>query len=145
MYFGKTQFLSVLFREGKEWKEQRTVLNKYLLRSSAIAPYSLAINSVCEDLLDKIRTITLSTNQESAIIDLSSVLFSWSLEGWAFYFTASSLFREIEFLFPFLQIHPSFKALFFICSFYTFLSITSCRMCTFWKKIRLLGRTRCKH
>ena len=92
----KTPFLSVLFREGKEWKEQRTVLNKYLLRSSVIAPYSGAINSVCEDLLDKIRTIILSTNQESAIINFSSVLFNWSLEGWAFYFATSSL-RGIEF------------------------------------------------
>ena len=81
VYFGYTGLFSMLFREGKKWKDQRTVLNKYLLRSSAIAPYCGAINSACEDLLDKMRRIIFSTNQESAIINLSSVLFNWSLEG----------------------------------------------------------------
>ena len=110
----------MLFREGKKWKDQRTVLNKYLLRSSAITPYSGAINSACEDLLDKMRRIIFSTNIESAIIKpffCSVQLVTGRLSILSDCFLPP---QSDRILFPFLQIHLSSKKVLFR-SFKTFI------------------------
>ena len=69
-------------RDGPQWKQQRTILNGYLLKAGSLSPYVSSLERVSDELLSTIReTADLQNRHETAILHLQPHLFKWALEG----------------------------------------------------------------
>ena len=67
-------------RDGEEWRTNRIILNKYLLRQNAVKKHVIALNQIAEDLVS--HWAQSETNEVNHIIkNLEQSLYRWSLES----------------------------------------------------------------
>ncbi|XP_071529691.1 LOW QUALITY PROTEIN: cytochrome P450 315a1, mitochondrial [Panulirus ornatus] len=67
----------LFFMEGEEWKENRSVLNKRLLRPSAVAPHQAAFSQVADSLVD----YWTQHFPGRALPNLEQQLYRWAIES----------------------------------------------------------------
>lgn len=70
--------ICVVFSEGEEWQEVRSLLAKHMLRPKAVEAYDQILNGVVSDLIAKLR---LRRHPEGLVTDIAKEFYYFGLEG----------------------------------------------------------------